>query len=70
MREGVRMAPPSPLTFFWFELFDVFFRACRQLASDSMKIIENLQFAVQVEVFPENTFLPYHHASPTLGSVA
>ena len=59
----------TPLTFFYFELLDCFFlRACRQSASYSRKIIENLQFAVQIEIFPKNTFsaLP----PPTLGSVA
>ena len=51
-----------PLTFSCFELFDWFcFRACRQFASHSRKVIENLQFAVQIEIFHKNTFLPYHH---------
>ena len=38
-----------------------FFRACREFASYSRKIIENLQFAVQIEIFPKNIFLPYNH---------
>ena len=32
-----------------------------QFASCSRKNIKNLQFAVQIEIFPKTLFLPYHH---------
>ena len=50
------------------ELFDwLFFRACRKFASYSRKTIDNLQFAVQIELVPrKNIALP----PPTLGFVA
>ena len=62
MRRGVRMAPPREL------FFALSFRACRQFASYSRKIIENLQFAVQIEMFHKNTFFAL--PPPTLGFVA
>ena len=56
---GVRMAPLHPLTIFCFEPFDCFFfRACQQFASYSRKIIENLEFAAQIEIFPKYFFCP------------
>ena len=60
------MLPPA--NYFCFELFDWFFRACRQFAYHSRKIIENLQFAVQMKIFPQNTFFAL--PPPSLGSVA
>ena len=44
-------------TFFCFELFDKFFQACRQFASYSRKIIEYLQFSVQIKIFPKNWWI-------------
>ena len=32
-----------------------------KFASHSRKIIENLQFAVQIKIFHKKLFLPYHH---------
>ena len=49
---------PHPLILFCFEIFDWFFRVCRQFVSYSRKIIENLQFAVQVKNLPKNLFCP------------
>ena len=49
--------PPISATFFALSFLIVFFRAYRQFAPRSRKIIENLQFAVQIEIFPKNTFL-------------
>ena len=45
-----------------------FFRACWQFASHSREIIENLQFAVQIRIFPTNTLFAL--ATLTLSSVA
>ena len=45
-----------------------FFRICRQFSSRSRKIIENLQFTVQIEIFTKNTVFAL--PPPTLGSVA
>ena len=60
--------PPPPLTFFALSFLIDFFQACRQFAIYSRKIIENLQFAVQIEIFSKNTFFAL--PPPTLGSVA
>ena len=51
---GVSMAPAA--SFFLLGAFRLIcFRACRQFASYSREIIENLQFTVQIEIFPKNT---------------
>ena len=53
------MLPPSSRQLFFALSFLIdFFRAYRQFASYSRKIIENLQLAVQIEIFPKNTFSP------------
>ena len=55
--------------FFSLELFNSFFFSfCRKSASYSRKIIENRKFAVQIEIFPKNTF--FTTPPPTLGCVA
>ena len=54
-REGY-VWPTPPLTFFALSFLIGFFRACRQFSSRSRKIIENLQYAVQIEIFSKNTF--------------
>ena len=51
------MAPP--LTFFPLSFLIDFFSFCRKSASYSRKVIENRKFAVQIEIFPKNTFF-YH----------
>ena len=38
-----------------------FFRGCWKYGPIIRKIIENVQFAVQQEIFQKKTFLPYHH---------
>ena len=60
------MAPLA--NFFALSFLIDFFRACRQFASYSRKIIENLQFSVQIEIFSKNTF--FAQPPPTLSSVA
>ena len=62
------MAPLSLTFFFALSFLIVFFRACRQLASHSMKIIEDLHICVHIKIFPENTFFAL--PPPTLRSVA
>ena len=48
--------PPPPLAFLLWAFWLSFFRTCRQFASYSKKTIENLQFSVQIKIFPKNTF--------------
>ena len=59
---------PTPLTFFALIFLIDFFRACRQFSSRSREIIQNLQFAVRVQIFSKNTFFAL--PPPTLDSVA
>ena len=49
---------PPPANLFSVELFDCFFSSLLAICFFSRKVIENLQFAVQIEIFPKNTFLP------------
>ena len=64
---GVRMTPPAKLFLLW-AFWLICFRACWQYASYGRKIIEILLFAVQIEMFPRNTFFAL--TPPALGSVA
>ena len=61
-------SPFPPLTLFSLELFDRFFLFCRKSASYLRKIIENRKLAVQIEIFPKNTFFTI--PPPTLWCVA
>ena len=48
---------PTPLTFFFSLSFLIdFFRGCWKYGPFIRKIIENVQFAVQIEIFQNNTF--------------
>ena len=66
-RGGARFIWCLPADFFFLELFDWIFSRLLETGSIFRKTIENVQFAVQQEIFQKNTFsLP----PPTLGSVA
>ena len=56
MRRGIYGTPP-PAHFFALIFLINFFRHSRQFASYSRKIIENLQFAVKIEMFSKTTFI-------------
>ena len=58
---------PLPLTFFCLELLIDFFQGCWKYGPIIRKIIENVQLAVQIEIFQKNTFFAL--PPPTLGSV-
>ena len=49
------MAPPANFFLLW-AFWLILFRACWEFSSYSRKTIENLQFAVQIGIFPQNTF--------------
>ena len=59
---------PPPLGNFFPLSFLIDFLFCRKSASHSRKIIENRKFAIQIEIFPKNTFFTI--PPPTLGCVA
>ena len=53
----------APLANFFFALSFLidFFRGCWKYGPIIRKIIANVQFAVQEEIFQKTLFLPYHH---------
>ena len=59
---------PPPANFLCLELLIDFFRGCCKYGPIIRKIIDNVQFAVQKEIFQNILFLTL--PLPTLGSVA